>query len=370
MRVSNQGGGWQQAHRARVSALLRRRQRGPGARYHSSRLRQAVLRLCIGMPVPSDDGISSSQLFDLYLSLTRRKKVVSVGRYHAQNLYRGAEDNLNTSPGYATSLRMLGFDSIAGSLASSILHELINRQPANASAILPFRGTYRRPGFLTSSGLRRPTTCWAMPQSSKATRQLVSISIRGLSTTTQTTANAISVGGGTPVSARTCHNMAMARDERTRLARCGCVLRHREQRRAANRIGSSSTTPALWFDFMLDDIRQASSGQAPEQGSYRPRSAHSTFRHVADLKYSQYAFHLEPRALVAGTTGGVPSGQPHLARIRHGGRGGVQCRDRRGRSECLHECRRSGAAGNGSLRWLQKAFDRAEGEGQGFGKPS
>jgi len=38
--------------------------------------------------------------------------------------YTEARDSLNTSPGYATSLRMRGYDSIAGSLASSILHEL------------------------------------------------------------------------------------------------------------------------------------------------------------------------------------------------------------------------------------------------------
>ena len=168
--------------------------------YHSSGLRPAVEAL-VGMPVPSDDGISSSQLVDLYLSLTRRKKVVSLAGAMLKT-YTEARDSLNTSPGYATSLRMRGYDSIAGSLASSILHEL-EQAPANASAILPIRGRYRRPGFLTSSGLRRPTTCWAMPRSSKATA-FVSISIRGLSTTMQTMANAISVGGGTPVSARTC----------------------------------------------------------------------------------------------------------------------------------------------------------------------
>jgi hypothetical protein len=118
----DQGGGRQQAHRACVSALSRRRQRGPGARYHSSGLRPAVEAL-VGMPVPSDDGISSSQLVDLYLSLTRRKKVVSLAGAMLKT-YTEARDSLNTSPGYATSLRMRGYDSIAGSLASSILHEL------------------------------------------------------------------------------------------------------------------------------------------------------------------------------------------------------------------------------------------------------
>jgi cytochrome P450 len=77
----------------------------------------------VGVPVPSDDGISSSQLFDLYLSLTRRKKVVSLAGAMLKT-YTEARDSLNTSPGYATSLRMLGYDSIAGSLASSLLHEL------------------------------------------------------------------------------------------------------------------------------------------------------------------------------------------------------------------------------------------------------
>jgi cytochrome P450 len=77
----------------------------------------------IGVPVPSDDGISSSQLFDLYLSLSRRKKVVSLAGEMLQT-YAEESDRLNTSPGYATSLRMLGFDSIAGSLGCSLLHEL------------------------------------------------------------------------------------------------------------------------------------------------------------------------------------------------------------------------------------------------------
>ena len=42
--------------------------------------------------------------------------------------YTEAQDRLNTAPGYATSLRMLGYNSIAGSLAGSLLHELKNAQ--------------------------------------------------------------------------------------------------------------------------------------------------------------------------------------------------------------------------------------------------
>jgi cytochrome P450 len=77
----------------------------------------------LGMPVSSDDGISASQIFDLYLSLNRRKEIVSqAGAMYDR--YTEAQSSLNTAPGYATSLRMLGYDSIVGSLAGSILHVL------------------------------------------------------------------------------------------------------------------------------------------------------------------------------------------------------------------------------------------------------
>ena len=81
----------------------------------------------LGVGVPSDDGISASQIFDLYLSLNRRKEIVSKAGAMLET-YTAAQDCLNTAPGYATSLRMLGYDSIAGSLAGSLLHELTNAQ--------------------------------------------------------------------------------------------------------------------------------------------------------------------------------------------------------------------------------------------------
>ena len=81
----------------------------------------------LGVGVPSDDGISASQIFDLYLSLNRRKEIVSKAGAMLET-YTEAQDRLNTAPGYATSLRMLGYDSIAGSLAGSLLHELKNAQ--------------------------------------------------------------------------------------------------------------------------------------------------------------------------------------------------------------------------------------------------
>jgi hypothetical protein len=76
----------------------------------------------LGVGVPSDDGLSASQIFDLYLSLNRRKEIVAKAGEMLET-YTAAQDRLNTAPGYATSLRMLGYDSIAGSLAGSLLHE-------------------------------------------------------------------------------------------------------------------------------------------------------------------------------------------------------------------------------------------------------
>ena len=81
----------------------------------------------LGVGVPSDDGISASQIFDLYLSLNRRKEIVAKAGAMLET-YTEAQDSLNTAPGYATSLRMLGYDLIAGSLAGSLLHELKNAQ--------------------------------------------------------------------------------------------------------------------------------------------------------------------------------------------------------------------------------------------------
>ncbi len=77
----------------------------------------------LGLSVPSDEGISASQIFDLYLSLNRRKQIISQAGAMLK-IYTEAQDQLNVAPGYATSLRMLGYDSIVGSLGGSILHVL------------------------------------------------------------------------------------------------------------------------------------------------------------------------------------------------------------------------------------------------------
>lgn len=87
-------------------------------------------------PAQPDKGISASQVFDLYLSLTRRKEIIS----RADEMlaaYSAAQDSLKTSPDYATSLRILGYDSIVGSLGSSILH-VLKQAPKRRLCDLPF----------------------------------------------------------------------------------------------------------------------------------------------------------------------------------------------------------------------------------------
>ncbi len=77
----------------------------------------------LGVPFPSDEGISASQIFDLYLSLNRRKQIVSQAGAILEK-YTEAQDRLNIAPAYAAALRMLGYDSIVGSLGGSILNVL------------------------------------------------------------------------------------------------------------------------------------------------------------------------------------------------------------------------------------------------------
>jgi len=77
----------------------------------------------LGVHVPSDEGISVSQIFDLYLSLNRRKQIVSKAAAML-DMYTEEQGRLNLAPGYAIALRMLGYDSIVGSLGGSILHVL------------------------------------------------------------------------------------------------------------------------------------------------------------------------------------------------------------------------------------------------------
>jgi len=79
--------------------------------------------LGVGSVARSDAGISASQIFDIYLGLNRRAKINA----EASNMleaFTSAQGELKTSPGYAVGLTMLGYDSIVGSLGSSLLHVL------------------------------------------------------------------------------------------------------------------------------------------------------------------------------------------------------------------------------------------------------
>ena len=55
----------------------------------------------LGVPLQPDEGISASQIFDLYLSLNRRKKIVAKAGAMLKT-YTMAQDRLGTAPGYAT----------------------------------------------------------------------------------------------------------------------------------------------------------------------------------------------------------------------------------------------------------------------------
>jgi cytochrome P450 len=77
--------------------------------------------LGVGSVARSDAGVSASQIFDIYLGLNRRAKINA----EASNMleaFTSAQRELKTSPGYAVGLTMLGYDSIVGSLGSSLLH--------------------------------------------------------------------------------------------------------------------------------------------------------------------------------------------------------------------------------------------------------
>jgi hypothetical protein len=101
----DQGGGRQQAHRARVWALSRRRQRGPGARYYSPGLRQAVR----GFGRHSCAVRRRHLVFSAVRSVsqpypTQESRVA--GRRNAQDLYGGAGQSE-----YITRLRHVAQDA-------------------------------------------------------------------------------------------------------------------------------------------------------------------------------------------------------------------------------------------------------------------
>jgi cytochrome P450 len=79
-----------------------------------------------------DGGVSASQLFDIYLGLNRRVKV-NAEAAAMLDAFAAAGDKLKSSPAHAVGLRMLGYDSIVGSLGCSLLRVL---READAAARL------------------------------------------------------------------------------------------------------------------------------------------------------------------------------------------------------------------------------------------
>ncbi|HET9538511.1 MAG TPA: hypothetical protein VFP43_24725 [Mesorhizobium sp.] len=79
--------------------------------------------LGVGSVARSDAGVSASQIFDIDLGLNRRAKINAEASTMLE-AFTSAQGELKTSPGYALGLTMLGYDSIVGSLGSSLLHVL------------------------------------------------------------------------------------------------------------------------------------------------------------------------------------------------------------------------------------------------------
>ena len=104
----------------------------------------ALFSTLIGIPLPPDEGLSASQTFDLYLSLNRRKEIVSKAAAMLET-YTNARDRLNTEPGYATALKILGYDSIVGSLGCSMLHAIKNA-PGERLCDISFPQTFSHTG--------------------------------------------------------------------------------------------------------------------------------------------------------------------------------------------------------------------------------
>ncbi len=98
----------------------------------------------LGVPLQPDDGISASQIFDLYLSLNRRKEVVAKAGAMLE-AFTMAQDRLDTAPGYATALKILGYDSIVGSLGGSILH-VLEQAPGKRLSDISYSDTMPRTG--------------------------------------------------------------------------------------------------------------------------------------------------------------------------------------------------------------------------------
>lgn len=106
-----------------AAELFRERKRVDLVRELIRPVSDTLFQTLLGVPMPPDEGISASQIFDLYLSLNRRKSIVAKAGAMLET-YTMARDRLATEPGYATALKILGYDSIVGSLGGSILYTL------------------------------------------------------------------------------------------------------------------------------------------------------------------------------------------------------------------------------------------------------
>ena len=119
------------------------------------------------MPLQPDDGISGSQIFDLYLSLNRRKEIVAKAGAMLET-YTMAQDRLDTAPGYATALKILGYNSLVVSLGGSMLHVLKNA-PGKRLCDIAYPQTLPQTGVPMLSGSRRRIAGSATPTSRRAT---------------------------------------------------------------------------------------------------------------------------------------------------------------------------------------------------------
>jgi hypothetical protein len=75
----------------------------------------------------AEEGVSASQIFDIYLGLNRRREINSKACAMMEG-FSAANGKLKTSPDYAAALSMLGYDSIVASLGCSLLHVFRNAE--------------------------------------------------------------------------------------------------------------------------------------------------------------------------------------------------------------------------------------------------
>lgn len=81
--------------------------------------------LGVRAPGQAEEGVSASQVFDIYLGLNRRREINAKACALIEG-FSAANGKLKTTPEYAAALSMLGYDSLVGSLGGSLLHVLRN----------------------------------------------------------------------------------------------------------------------------------------------------------------------------------------------------------------------------------------------------